>query len=75
MTKEASLEYVDLLAKDIHILPDFHGNRSPLADPDMKGMVDGLTLDRTLQGLASLYLSAVQSLAVSVNKFLRSTLP
>lgn len=27
------------LAKDIHVWPDFHGNRSPLADPKIKGMV------------------------------------
>lgn len=27
------------LTKDIHVWPDFHGNRSPLADPNMKGMV------------------------------------
>lgn len=27
------------LSLDIHIWPDFHGNRSPLADPNMKGMV------------------------------------
>jgi ribulose kinase len=27
------------LTKNLHILPDFHGNRSPLADPAMRGMV------------------------------------
>lgn len=32
-------ESLACLAKDIHIWPDFHGNRSPLADPGMKGMV------------------------------------
>lgn len=26
------------LTKDIHIYPDFHGNRSPFADPCMKGI-------------------------------------
>lgn len=30
---------VDLLTKDIHVWPDFHGNRSPVADPSLKGMV------------------------------------
>jgi hypothetical protein len=28
-----------MLTKDLHIWPDYHGNRSPLADPDLKGMV------------------------------------
>lgn len=30
---------VSNLTKDIHVWPDFHGNRSPLADPNLKGMV------------------------------------
>lgn len=30
---------VDCLTKDIHVWPDFHGNRSPVADPTLKGMV------------------------------------
>lgn len=27
------------LTVDLHVWPDFHGNRSPLADPTLKGMV------------------------------------
>lgn len=34
-----SLSAVDLLGSDLHVWPDFHGNRSPLADPTLKGMV------------------------------------
>lgn len=30
---------VDLLGSNLHVWPDFHGNRSPLADPTLKGMV------------------------------------
>ncbi len=30
---------VDLLGSGLHVWPDFHGNRSPLADPTLKGMV------------------------------------
>lgn len=32
---------VDLLGSSLHVWPDFHGNRSPLADPTLKGMVRG----------------------------------
>lgn len=35
----ASLPAVDLLGSGLHVWPDFHGNRSPLADPTLKGMV------------------------------------
>jgi len=30
---------VTQLTADVHVWPDFHGNRSPLADPRLKGMV------------------------------------
>lgn len=30
---------VDFLTKEVHVWPDFHGNRSPIADPTLKGMV------------------------------------
>ncbi|XP_066906394.1 FGGY carbohydrate kinase domain-containing protein-like [Halyomorpha halys] len=54
---------VDVLTKDIHVLPDFHGNRSPLADPTMKGMICGLSLSTDDEQLAILYLATVQALA------------
>lgn len=34
-----SCSAVDLLGSSLHVWPDFHGNRSPLADPTLKGMV------------------------------------
>lgn len=50
------------LTKDIHVWPDFHGNRSPLADPNMKGMVCGMTFDVSEENLALLYLATIQAL-------------
>ena len=35
-----------LLARDIHVLPEFIGNRSPYADPDTRAVVAGLDLVR-----------------------------
>lgn len=55
---------VDLLGSNIHVWPDFHGNRSPLADPTLKGMVVGLSLSQTVDDLALLYLATVQALAL-----------
>ncbi|XP_051263725.1 FGGY carbohydrate kinase domain-containing protein isoform X2 [Dicentrarchus labrax] len=55
---------VDLLGSSLHVWPDFHGNRSPLADPTLKGMVTGLSLSQTLDDLALLYLATIQALAL-----------
>ena len=47
----------------MHILPDFHGNRSPLADPEMKGSMVGLNLEASKENLALIYLATIQALA------------
>jgi ribulose kinase len=39
MAEQKNLQNVSYLTKDVHVWPDFHGNRSPLADPTLKGMV------------------------------------
>lgn len=46
-----------------HIQPDFHGNRSPIADPTRKGAVVGLDMDASADDLALDYLAAIQALA------------
>lgn len=55
--------FIASLTKDVHVLPDFHGNRSPVADPLAKGIVSGLTLDTSERQLALQYLATVQGVA------------
>ena len=43
--------------------PDFHGNRSPRADPSLRGMVSGLKLDQSVSSLALVYLATIQAIA------------
>jgi FGGY-family pentulose kinase len=54
------------LTEDFHLYPDFHGNRSPRADPNLHGMISGLQLSATVDDLALLYLAAIQAIAYQV---------
>jgi FGGY-family pentulose kinase len=55
--------FLDALTRDLHVQPDFHGNRSPRADPSLRGMVSGLKLGEGIESLALLYLATVQAIA------------
>lgn len=67
MANDQHLSDVDFLTKDFHVWPDLHGNRSPLADSTIKGMICGLTLSTTIDNLAITYLGFVQALSVNIN--------
>ncbi|WCJ42383.1 FGGY carbohydrate kinase domain-containing protein [Euphorbia peplus] len=60
---DLKVPFLAALTKDIHVLPDFHGNRSPIADPKSKGIIYGMTLDTSEKQLALLYLASLQGIA------------
>jgi FGGY-family pentulose kinase len=51
------------ITQDLHVLPYFLGNRSPHADPTARGIVAGLTMDDSPEGLARLYCATIQAIA------------
>ncbi|XP_058056176.1 FGGY carbohydrate kinase domain-containing protein isoform X1 [Anopheles bellator] len=67
---ERAVRSVHELTIDLHIWPDYHGNRSPLADPDLKGMVCGLRMTKDVENLALLYLALMQALAYGTRHIL-----
>ncbi|MDQ0457086.1 FGGY-family carbohydrate kinase [Rhizobium paknamense] len=57
-------------AAKLNVLPDFHGNRSPFADPTLTGVVSGLTLDASFDGLCRLYWRACVGIALGIRQIL-----
>lgn len=57
-------------AQGLHVLPDFHGNRSPLADPHATGVVSGLTLDHSFDSLCRLYYRTAVAVALGTRHIL-----
>lgn len=58
------------LSSELHVMPDFHGNRSPRADPTLRGMLSGLKLTDSVSSLALLYLATVQAVAYGTRHIL-----
>jgi D-ribulokinase len=51
------------LARDIHVLPEFLGNRSPFADPDARAVVAGMDLDVDIGSMQRLFVAGLCGLA------------
>jgi len=47
------------LAGSMHVVPEFLGNRSPLADPDARGLIAGIGTDRSVDNLVGLYVAGL----------------
>jgi D-ribulokinase len=51
------------LARDVHVLPEFLGNRSPHADPDARAVIAGLNLDADIGAMERLFVAGLCGLA------------
>jgi D-ribulokinase len=58
------------LIVDLHVVPDFLGNRAPFADPHARGVIAGLTLSGKLGDLVGLYLAGIIGLGYGVRQIL-----
>ena len=63
LAKTHGVSFPGELTRDLHIQPDFHGNRSPRANPTLRGAMSGLSLSATADDLALQYLAAIQAVA------------
>jgi len=57
--KVASASDAVALAKGLHVVPEFLGNRAPFADPHARAVITGLGMERDLDSLVSLYIAGL----------------
>lgn len=69
LASKDSLRTFHEVSKDYHIYPDFHGNRSPIGDSNLKGVVSGCTMHDSIHVT---YLAAVQALAYQTKHIIDS---
>ncbi len=70
LAKTNGVAFPAALTRDLHVQPDFHGNRSPRANPTLRGAISGLTLSATADDLALQYLAAIQAVAYGTRHIL-----
>src|ERR1700674_252756 len=63
VSRVASLGEAAVFARDIHVLPEFLGNRSPFADPYSRAVVAGMDLDVDIGSMERLFLAGLCGLA------------
>jgi len=52
-----------MLAREVHVFPEFIGNRSPFADPESRAIVAGLDLDADIASMERLFVAGLCGLA------------
>lgn len=71
-SKVQSLSDAVSLAKGVHIVPEFLGNRAPFADPNARAIIAGLNMDKSLDSLISLYVAGICGLAYGLRQIIEA---
>lgn len=61
------------LCRGLVVVPDFLGNRSPHADPDARGAIAGLGMERDLDSLVGLYVAGILGLGYGLRQIVEAS--
>ncbi|HMC46471.1 MAG TPA: FGGY-family carbohydrate kinase, partial [Caballeronia sp.] len=67
-----SLSKTVLLAKGLHVVPEFLGNRAPLADPHARAVIAGLGMENDLDSLVALYIAGICSIGYGLRQIIEA---
>ncbi|KAK3115873.1 hypothetical protein LTR53_004373 [Teratosphaeriaceae sp. CCFEE 6253] len=72
MQEKINAPTISYLGRHFFFYGDLFGNRSPVADPDMKGSVIGLSSDKSLDGLALYYYATMEFIALQTHQIIET---
>jgi len=61
------------IAGPLVVVPDFLGNRSPFADPNARAVIAGLSMDRGLDSLVSLYVATLLGIGYGLRQIVEAS--
>ncbi|MCF1461873.1 FGGY-family carbohydrate kinase [Agrobacterium vitis] len=70
--KVSALPDVVHLAKGLHIVPEFLGNRAPFADPHARAIIAGLGMDRDFDSLVALYIAGLCGIGYGLRQIIET---
>ena len=68
----AGLSGAAMLANGLHVVPEFLGNRAPLADPHARAVIAGLGMEDDLNSLVALYIAGVCSIGYGLRQIVEA---
>jgi D-ribulokinase len=60
------------LAGEVHVVPEFLGNRAPFADPHARAIIAGLGMERDVDSLVALYVAGVCGLGYGLRQIIET---
>lgn len=72
MKEEQNAPSISWLGRHFFFYGDLFGNRSPIADPTMKGSVIGLSSDKSIDGLALYYYATMEFIALQTHQIIET---
>ncbi|KAI0484422.1 Nup93/Nic96-domain-containing protein [Xylariaceae sp. FL0804] len=72
LAEKSSAPTVSYLGRHFFFYGDLWGNRSPVADPNMKGSVIGLSPDSSVDGLALYYYATMEFIALQTRQIIEA---
>jgi D-ribulokinase len=68
----ATLSDVARLAEGLHVVPEFLGNRAPVADPHARAVIAGLGMEADAKSLLALYVAGLCSIGYGLRQIIET---